>query len=75
MELWKIYLDHNLKDFLLSTQHKVINASDNDINILIVACDSAVDMQVWRGYLFGASGLFTDGGFIPHSEFDRVDYE
>ncbi|OBT29239.1 hypothetical protein [Vibrio cyclitrophicus] len=67
-------MDNNLKDFLLSTQHKVINASDNDINILIVACDSAVDMQVWRGYLFGASGLFTDGGFIPHSEFDRVDY-
>ena len=66
--------DNNLKDFLVSAQEKVIGAPEKDINVLIVCCDSALDMQAWREYLFGSSGLFTDNSFVPHEKFSRVDY-
>ncbi|ELA8177640.1 hypothetical protein RGL50_005213 [Vibrio alginolyticus] len=67
-------MENNLRTFLASAQEKLIGADSKDINILIVCCDSALDMQAWRRYLFGFSGLFTENSFAHHSEFDRVDY-
>lgn len=67
-------MDNNLKDFLLSTQDKVSSSDEKDINVLAICTDTAVDMQKWREYLFGYSGLFTDNGFISPCKFDRVDY-
>lgn len=67
-------LDNKLKDFLLSTQEKVEKSDINDINVLVVCCNDAIDMHTWREYLFGFSGFFTEHSFIPHKEFERVDY-
>lgn len=66
--------DNKLKDFLESTHEKVKSSPLSDVNILVVCCDNALDMQVWRGYLFGYSGFFTKDSFIDHSKFNRVDY-
>lgn len=67
-------MDNNLRTFLISAQDKLISSAIDDINILIVCCDSARDMQIWRNYLFGLSGVFTNDSFVPHNEFNRVDY-
>lgn len=67
-------LDNTLKDFLYSTQEKVAKSSTRDVNLLAVCCKDEVDMQLWRGYLFGFNGFFTDSSFIPHHKFNRVDY-
>ena len=67
-------LDNTLKDFLYSTQEKVAKSSTRDVNLLVVCCKDEVDMQLWRGYLFGFNGYFTNASFIPHRNFNRVDY-
>lgn len=67
-------LDNTLKDFLESTQDKVIESTLNDVNILVVCCNDSIDMHTWREYLFGFSGFFTENTFIDHDKFDRVDY-
>ncbi len=67
-------LDNTLKSFLESAQEKVSSSSQKDVNILVVCCDNAINMQTWRGYLFGWQGFFTDNSYIEHSSFDRVDY-
>ncbi|MFZ2450317.1 MAG: hypothetical protein WAW36_07355 [Methylovulum miyakonense] len=66
--------DNKLKDFLESTHAKVENSPLSDVNILVVCCDNALDMHIWRGYMFGFSGLFTENSFIDHSKFNKVDY-
>lgn len=66
--------DNKLKDFLELTHAKVKSSPLSDVNILVVCCNDALDMHIWRGYLFGFSGFFTENSFIKHSEFDRVDY-
>jgi predicted house-cleaning noncanonical NTP pyrophosphatase (MazG superfamily) len=67
-------LDNTLKDFLYSAQEKVLKASLRDVNLLVVCCKDEVDMQLWRGYLFGFNGYFTETSFIPRRNFNRVDY-
>lgn len=67
-------LDNTMKDFLHSTQEKVVKASLQDINLLVVCCRDELDMQLWRGYLFGYNGYFTNDSFIPRHKFNRVDY-
>ena len=67
-------LDNTLKGFLESVQEKVLSSSQKDVNILVVCCDDAESMHIWRGYLFGWQGFFTDNSYIEHSSFDRVDY-
>jgi len=67
-------MENNLRTFLTSTNEKVQNAKPQDVNVLVVCCDSALDMQAWRQYLLGFKGVFTESSFVPHREFDRVDY-
>lgn len=67
-------LDNTLKDFLESTQAKVKGSTLQDVNILVVCCNDEIDMNIWRGYLFGFSGFFTEHSFVSHGEFNRVDY-
>ncbi len=67
-------LDNTLKDFLISTQEKVKKSSLEDVNILVVGCDDEANMHMWRGYLLGSNGFFTENSFINHDQFDRVDY-
>ncbi|HDZ9447662.1 hypothetical protein [Vibrio cholerae] len=67
-------MENNLWTFLTSTHEKVKDAKLQDVNVLVVCCDSALDMQAWRRYLLGFKGVFTEHSFVPHSEFDRVDY-
>jgi hypothetical protein len=66
--------DNNLKDFLLNAQSKFNNASNNDVNILIVCCDDQADMYIWKEYLFNYGGFFTEESPVKHEEFEKVDY-
>lgn len=67
-------LDNTMKDFLILTQEKVRDSSINDVNVLVIGCHKEVNMHTWREYLFGYSGFFTEHSYIPHNEFNRVDY-
>jgi hypothetical protein len=67
-------LDNVMKDFLESTQEKVKQCRTDDTNILIVCCHDEIDMQLWRGYLFGEGGFFTESSPIGHERFDHVDF-
>ncbi|WP_103309053.1 MULTISPECIES: hypothetical protein [unclassified Pseudomonas] len=67
-------LDNVMKDFLESTQAKVKQCRVEDTNILIVCCHKEIDMQLWRGYLFGEGGFFTEDSPIGHERFDLVDF-
>lgn len=67
-------LDNVMKDFLESTQEKVKNRKIEDTNILIVCCNGEIDMQLWRGYLFGEGGFFTEDSPVEHERFDDVDF-
>lgn len=67
-------MDNTLKDFLVSAQNKFNpNSSENELNILVVCCANASDMQNWHGYMFGNQGLFRDDSFHSPSEYDLVD--
>lgn len=53
------HMDNNLKDFLIFAHEKFASATpDYELNILVVGCDDARDMQKWYSYLYGAKGLF-----------------
>ncbi|MDE1315787.1 hypothetical protein MEG05_17315 [Vibrio aestuarianus] len=67
-------VENNLLSFLESTQEKVEKSGVHDINVLVVCCDSAMDMQAWRQSLFGFQGLFTEHSFSSHEKFERVDF-
>lgn len=67
-------LDNVMKDFLESTQEKVKHRRTEDTNILIVCCHGEIDLQLWRGYLFGEGGFFTEDSPIGHERFDQVDF-
>ena len=67
-------MDNNLKDFLLSTQEKVILSDLDSFNILVVSCDDASDMMNWRGYLYNSNGFFTNNSYVDHGKYDRVDF-
>ncbi|UST92734.1 hypothetical protein [Pseudomonas siliginis] len=68
------HMDNNLKDFLISAHEKFASATpDYELNILVVGCDDAMDMQKWYSYLYGAKGLFTVESYSDTSAYDRVD--
>jgi len=67
-------MDNNMKDFLELAQGKFNpNPPANELNILIVACDDAEDMQHWYYYLYAEHGLFTAEPFADDSRYDNVD--
>lgn len=68
------HMDNNLKSFLTSAHEKFAPKSpDNELNVLVVGCDDAMDMQKWHSYLYGAQGLFTPESYTETSAYDRVD--
>lgn len=69
------HMDNKLKDFLKLAHEKFIQPSKLDhLNVLIVCCDTPLDMQKWVGYLFGNQGLFTEYSFSNPKCYDLVDY-
>jgi len=67
-------LDNKLKDFLVSSHEKFqSNVNVNELNVLIVCCDNAEDMQRWYSYLFCNQGLFTENSFVSPSDYNNVD--
>lgn len=68
------HMDNNLKDFLLSADGKFAAVTpDKELNVLVVACDDAMDMQKWYSYLYGSQGLFTPESFVDSSGYNKVD--
>lgn len=68
------HMDNNLKGFLVSAHEKFHpGTSDNELNVLVVGCDDAMDMQKWHSYLFGTQGLFTVESYADASTYSRVD--
>jgi hypothetical protein len=66
--------DNTLKDFLLSAHSKFRPDSGlDDLNLLLVACDSPYNMNCWYSYLRGEGGFFTASRICPPSEFELVD--
>jgi hypothetical protein len=67
-------MDNKMKDFLESAQGKFNpNPPANELNVLVVACDDAVDMQRWYYYLYAEQGLFTANSFADDSLYNNVD--
>ncbi|EIJ0936212.1 hypothetical protein AB2359_17470 [Vibrio cholerae] len=70
----QVHMDNKLKDYLLSCQKKFpVETSEKELNILLVCCDSAMDMQKWVHYLYGYKGLLTEGSFIDPNLYSNVD--
>lgn len=68
------HMDNNMKDFLMSAHEKFSNEpSDTELNVLIVGCDDAMDMQKWHSYLYGVQGLFTSESYADRSAYQKVD--
>lgn len=68
------HMDNNLKDFLISAHEKFSPCSaEKELNVLMVACDDAMDMQKWHSYMYGVRGLFTVDSYVNPEEFSRVD--
>jgi hypothetical protein len=67
-------MDNNLKDFLESANQKFNpNCPENEINILLVGCNDAADIQSWIGYLFATEGLFTNDSYVDATKYQNVD--
>ncbi|MFF7065587.1 hypothetical protein [Pseudomonas sp. NPDC008258] len=68
------HMDNNMKEFLVSAHEKFSNStSDTELNVLIVGCDDAMDMQKWHSYLYGAQGLFTVDSYVDRGAYQKVD--
>lgn len=67
-------MDNNLKDFLLNAHQKFNpDASEYELNVLLVGCGNLEDLQRWYGYMFAEQGLLTKSSFEPHVSFENVD--
>lgn len=67
-------MDNNLKDFLLLAHEKFNpTSSEKEVNILIVGCDDAHDVQNWVNYLYAEQGLFTQQSFADRRTYQNVD--
>jgi hypothetical protein len=67
-------MDNNLLDFLTNAQEKFNPAAgDDELNVLLVGCDDANDLQMWFNYLHGSEGMFTNQPFSDASKFNLVD--
>ena len=67
-------MDNNLKDFLISAHQKYSpTPNENEVNILVVCCGDANDIQFWHNYMFAPQGLFTPDSYYNPNEFSLVD--
>lgn len=67
-------MDNKLKDYLISAHGKFLSGPvDNELNVLVVCCDDAMDMQKWYGYMYAAQGLFTEDSYVSHDLYSNVD--
>lgn len=67
-------MDNNLKDFLeLANEKFNANTPANELNILVVGCDDANDIQNWFYYLWADQGLFTPNSFTDSAKYNNVD--
>jgi len=67
-------MDNNLKDFLVSAHQKFNpTPNENEVNILVVCCGDANDIQFWHNYMFAPQGLFTKGSYYNQNEYSLVD--
>jgi len=67
-------MDNNLKDFLISANEKFDSIpNENEVNILVVCCGDANDIQHWHNYMYAPTGLFTRNSFYNPKEYTRVD--
>ncbi len=67
-------MDNNLKDFLISANQKFNpTPNENEVNILVVCCGDANDMQNWHNYMFAQRGLFTKNSFCHQNKYLLVD--
>lgn len=67
-------MDNSLKDHLLSAHEKFAPETPaTEVNILVVGCDDARDMQRWYNYLYAGEGLFTPASFQDAVTFENVD--
>lgn len=68
------HMDNKMKDFLLSAHSKFNpNSSEKELNILVVCCDTPLDVQQWHAYLYAEKGLFTKDSFYDKAEYRLVD--
>lgn len=65
--------DNKLKDFLLSAQSKFKESDDHNVNVLIVCCDTELEMQNWRNYIVANGGFFTKNPILPRHEYNKTD--
>jgi hypothetical protein len=66
--------DNTMRDFLVNAQTKFSPDSGfDDLNVLLVACGYAGNVQDWWQYLYGSEELFTAESFHPPSEYRLVD--
>ena len=67
-------MDNNLKGFLESAHEKFGSSADEQtVNVLVVGCDDAEDLQRWFNYLWASEGLFTDASFADRTRYRNVD--
>ncbi|WP_428331604.1 hypothetical protein [Mucilaginibacter sp.] len=67
-------MDYNLMTYLQGAHDKFNpDAGEKELNILLVGCDNADDMQKWFYYLYGPEGLFMDDSFADRSTYKLVD--
>jgi hypothetical protein len=67
-------MDNSLKDFLESAHEKFgTPTGDTTLNVLVVGCGDAEDMQRWFNYLWADEGLFTRTPFADSSKYKNVD--
>jgi hypothetical protein len=67
-------MDNNLKDFLISAHNKFNDdATDDEVNILVVCCGDPSDMQAWYLYMYSHEGLFTGDSFCERDKYKNVD--
>lgn len=70
----QLHMDNKLKDYLISCQKKFSSStSEYELNILLVCCDSEMDMQKWIHYLYGNKGLLTVASFLNPELYSSVD--
>ena len=68
------HMDNNMKAFLMSAHEKFsAGTPDTELNVLVVGCDDAMDMQKWYSYLYGAQGLFTQESYADRAAYSKVD--
>lgn len=68
------HMDNNLKSYLINANDKFnLSSSKEELNILMIGCDTPSDMDKWVGYMFGYKGLFQNDSFCEPKKYNLVD--